>query len=204
MLAYLFWHEPAVTVTPSVYEQELERFHHSLAHRPPSGFRGSASFRVAEPPWLGERPGAGAAETPSHPAHSYEDWYVVEDWSALGVLEEAAVASGHVSAHDAVASHAAGGSGGVYRLLEGSASPELGELAIWVSATPAQERRSLEALLADGIEPSCGGLWRRCLALGVSPEYCVLADERPAGVAAGRLPAGWSAHAAGRELVGNG
>jgi len=191
VLAYVFWHRPAAGAEAAGYEQALERFHGSLAHQPPSGFRGSAAFRVAELPWLG---GGGG----------YEDWYLVEDWSALGVLEEAAVAHGHVTAHDAAAARTGAGAGAVYRLAEGS--PRLGEAreAIWVSAAPRREPVGLGELLGDGIDPARDGLWRRCLVLGPAPEYCLLAAQPPAGVAAGRLPAGWSAQSLPRETIYNG
>lgn len=181
MLAYVFWHRPAAGVERDSYEQALTRFHRSLAHQPPCGLRGSAAVRYEELPWLsGGGPG-------------YEDWYVVEDWAAVGVLERAAVARGHVSAHDAVATHTGEGSGGVYELVEGSAQPALAPRAVWVASRPGRARLSLDALLGDGIEPERDGLWRRSLVLGPAPEYCVLAGEQPAGVASSRLPSGWSA-----------
>ncbi len=78
--------------------------------------------------------------------------------------------------------------------------------ATWISAPalPGHERPSLDALLGDGMDPRCDGLWRRCLVLGPSPEYCLLAAEAPAGVAATRLPAGWHARTLGREPVWDG
>ncbi len=189
MLAYLFWHRPVTGVAPDAYEQALSGFHRSLAHTPPSGLRDSAAIRCEELPWLnGGGPG-------------YEDWYVVEDWAALGVLERAAVARGHVSAHDAVAARTRAGAGGVYELLEGSARPALAGCAVWVSAPPGRERLSLDALLGDGIDARRDGLWRRSLVLGPAPEYCLLADDPPAGVAQGRLPAGWRAQAVRRAPV---
>ncbi|HXM86587.1 MAG TPA: hypothetical protein VN889_03040 [Solirubrobacteraceae bacterium] len=189
MLAYLFWHRPAAGVERSAYERELGRFHRSLAHRPPSGLRGSAALRCEELPWLD---GAGPG---------YEDWYLLDDWAGLGVLEQAAVARGHVSAHDSVAARSAGGAGGVYELVEGSADPSLAACATWVDARPGRERRSLAALLGDGIDPRCDSLWRRSLVLGPAPEYCVLAEAPPAGVGEDRLPVGWSARALSRAPV---
>lgn len=198
MLAYLFWHRPLAGVEPAAYEQALERFHRSLAHRPPSGLRGSAAFRLTELPWL-----AGGGEAAADAG--YEDWYVVDDWAALGVLEEAAISRGHVTAHDAIASRTGAGSGAVYRLRDGSARPAGGEVAVWVSPAPGHhERLSLGELLADGIDPARDGLWQRCLVLGPAPEYCLLVGEAPAGVAATRLPAGWRARKVGREPVWNG
>ncbi|HTB70352.1 MAG TPA: hypothetical protein VK707_05180 [Solirubrobacteraceae bacterium] len=210
MLAYVFWHRPAAGVERERYEHELARFHRSLAHRPPSGLRGSASVRVPELPWLpvsGEREGASAVSGPSADgqaaAAGYEDWYVVDDWTAVGVLEEAAVSRGHVTAHDAIASRAGAGGGAVYRLLEGCARPAGGEVAVWVTPAPGRERLALDALLGDGIDRERDGLWRRCLVLGPAPEYCLLAAEASAGVAATRLPTGWRARTLAREPVGD-
>jgi hypothetical protein len=202
VLAYLFWHRAAAAVETGTYERELERFHRSLAHRPPSGFRSSAAFRIGELPWLAF--GTAGEPTTAKPGAAYEDWYLIDDWAALGVLEEAAVSRGHISAHEAVAAHARGGAGAVYRLIEGSARIELAERAVWVNAAPRRERLSFGALLGDGMDPREGGLWQRCLVLGPAPEYCLLAGEQPAGVAASRLPAGWSALSTGRERLWNG
>jgi hypothetical protein len=190
VLAFLAWHRPAPDVALDAYENALERFHRSLAHRRPSGFRGSASVRVEHVPWLD-----GAV---------YEDWYVIDDWAALGVLEEAAVSRGHVSAHNAAASLTGMETAAVYRLLEGSADPALAQTAVWVSATRGHQRPALAQLLGDGIDPERDGLWQRCLVLGPAPEYCLLAGEPPAGVAPGRLPHGWTTTSVEREVLWRG
>jgi hypothetical protein len=191
VLAYLFWHRPAGGAEQRHYEQALERFHRSLAHRPPAGFRGSAAFRVEEPPWLGG-------------GEAYEDWYLVEDWTALGVLEEAAVSRGHVSAHDAAAARTVAGTAAVYRLLEGSPTSAEAIGAVWVASAPRREPAGLGELLGDGIDPVRDGLWRRCLVLGPAPEYCLLVAETPAGAGAGRLPSGWTSLVLARELIWGG
>ncbi len=193
MLAYVFWHRACAGVEQAAYEQALERFHRSLAHRPPSGYRGSAAVRLPDLPWLA--PLAGEEGAPG-----YEDWYLVDDWSAVGVLEEAAVSRGHLTAHDAAAARAGAAAGALYRLIEGY--PRLdAERAVWVKHKPGHEPSSLGALLGDGMAPERDGLWRRCLVLGPAPEYCLLASESPAGVTATRLPAGWSASESTREIV---
>jgi hypothetical protein len=198
VLAYLSWHRPAAGVERASYEQALQRFHRSLAHRPPSGFRGSTALRLDELPWL-----AGAdGEQPSVAA--YEDWYLLDDWAALGVLEEAAVARGHETAHRTIAARAGAATSSVYRLVEGSARPGAASVAVWVAQGPGQERPSLGALLGDGMAPERDGLWRRCLGLGPAPEHCLLATEPPAGVAASRLPSGWVARSLAREVVWDG
>jgi hypothetical protein len=190
VLAFLAWHRPAPEVARAAYERALERFHRSLAHQPPNGFRGSASARVEQVPWLD-----GAV---------YEDWYVIEDWAALGVLEEAAVSHGHAGAHDAAASLTGMETAAVYRLLEGSADPARAATAVWVSAARRHQRLALGELLGDGIDPERDGLWQRCLVLGPAPEYCLLAGEAPAGVAPTRLPQGWQATSVAREVLWRG
>jgi hypothetical protein len=212
MLAYLSWHRAAAEVEPAAYEQALERFHRSLAHRPPSGFRGSASFRLAELPWLAaaadeDDDGNGDDDGHGDPAGrraGYEDWYLLDDWGAVGVLEEAAVSRGHFTAHDRVAALAGIATGSVYRLIEGCARLDGAAVSVWVSRSPGHEHPSLSALLGDGMEPDLGGLWRRSLGLGPAPEFCLLASEVPPGVAASRLPSGWSARVLARDVIWSG
>ncbi|HTU79042.1 MAG TPA: hypothetical protein VMF09_09815 [Solirubrobacteraceae bacterium] len=224
MLAYISWHRPAASVEPAAYEHALEQFHRSLAHQPPCGFRGSAAFRAPQLPWLvltgAETTAPAAAETPVRASAEttapdaagvgaaagpdYEDWYLLDDWAAVGVLEEAAVAHGHVSLHDRVAARAEVATGAVYRLVEGHARLGEARVAIWVARARGHGRPSLAALLGDGMDPACGCLWRRCLGLGPAPEYCLLAAEPPAGVGAGRLPKGWSASTLAREPLWHG
>jgi hypothetical protein len=204
MLAYLLWHRPGEGVERAVYERALEGFHRSLAHAPPAGFRGSAVYRAGDLPWLPQ-----AAE--------YEDWYLVDDFAALGVLNEAAVAHGHRTAHDDVAYRFGGAAGGLYGLLEGHADLVNAPLVLWVSRPPPSrpppsrssltrppERGALGELLGDGMDPRHASLWRRALVLGPAPEYCLLASEPSAGVSPARLPEGWRATTSTREALFNG
>jgi hypothetical protein len=199
VLAYLFWHRPVPGGDGGDYERALLAFHRSLEHQPPVGLRGSWSFRVAELPWLAAAGPAGSA-----PAGGYEDWYLLDDYAALGVLNEAAVGHGHRSAHDHAARAFGAGAGGLYALHEGTAEA-LAEapVAIWVTRAPGTASPVLGELLADG-----GGagtsLWRRQLVMGPAPEFCLLAPEAGAGVSPGRLPSGWSARAIAREAISGG
>jgi hypothetical protein len=209
VLAYIFWHRPHPDTAAEVYEQAQLAFHRSLAHSPPVGLCGSACLRAAQAPWL-----AGQDE-----AQTYEDWYLLEDFTALGVLGEAAVGRGHRSAHDGAARHLGAGTAGLYALAEGERArlgrpgPVLGQadVAVWVgraagAAVPAgsDAQGLLGDLLGDGADPRAVTLWRRQLVLGPAPEYCLLAGEVPAGVGAARLPAGWQARACAREPVWDG
>jgi hypothetical protein len=190
LLAYLFWHRAAEGVPAERYEAAQQRLHRSLAARPPEGYAGSARFRAQELPWL-EGVGAG-----------YEDWYLVQDWTALGILREAAIAAGHRSAHDAAARQAAVGVGAVYRLAEGRWSPREVRVAVWVTAARGRAEATVAPLLlGDGIDEVGGGLWRRELVLGPAPEYCLLTSEAPAGVSEARLPPGWKAQCYDRAMV---
>jgi hypothetical protein len=204
MLAYVFWHRPLDDTAIEAYEHAELAFHRSLAHAPPSGFQGSAVFRVAGLPWF---EGAG-----------YEDWYFVEDYTALGVLNMAAVGHGHRTAHDGIAHRFGAGAGGLYGLIEGHppAGPGPGtgafgeeSAAVWVARAPGIERRGLGELLGDGMDAQHASLWRRQLVFGPAPEFCLLAGDRsklglPAGVAPSRLPAGWTASVFERETLWTG
>jgi hypothetical protein len=197
MLAYVFWHRPLDDAAREAYEHAEIAFHRSLAHAPPAGFQGSATFRVAELPWL-EGPG-------------YEDWYFVEDYTALGVLNMAAVGHGHRTVHDEVAHRFGGGAGGLYGLIEGHPPVSPGafdekSVVVWVGRAPGIERRALGDLLGDGMDSRHASLWRRQLVFGPSPEFCLLAGDGaklglPAGVAPSRLPAGWTASVFEREAL---
>ena len=204
MLAYVFWHRPLDDLAIEAYEHAEIAFHRSLAHAPPAGFQGSAVFRVAGLPWF-QGPG-------------YEDWYFVEDYTALGVLNMAAVGHGHRTVHDGIAHRFGAGAGGLYGLIEGhppaSPDPKAGAFgkesaAVWVARAPGIERRRLGELLGDGMDARHASLWRRQLVFGPAPEFCLLSGDSaklglPAGVAPSRLPAGWTANAFERETLWTG
>ena len=119
----------------------------------------------------------------------------------MGVLEEAAVARGHVSRHDALAGMAALSTGAIYRLSEGQPRIAQARVAVWVTRAPGHAVPLLADLLADGAGAERASLWRRALGLGPAPEYCLFAAEEPAGAAPTRLPRGWHARVCARELV---
>jgi hypothetical protein len=200
VLAYLFWHRPGDVTATAAYERAHIAFHRSLAHVPPVGFLGSVALRIAQPPWRGSIESSLPADTGGD---GYEDWYFLEDYAALGVLNEAAVGRGHRTAHDDVARRSGAGAGGLYGLIEGQRPPALDatSLAVWVAGTPRPRRYELGELLGDGIDPRCASLWRRQLVLGPAPEYCLLAPKQPAGVSPARLPEGWHATALQRETL---
>src|SRR5439155_20662201 len=109
MLAYIFWHWPLPGIESSAYEQLQVDFHRALASTSPAGYHGSWSFRIEGAPWV---PAA---------ARGFEDWYLLEDFAALGPLNDNAVAGASQEPHGRVASAAEAGAGGLYRLRSGQA-----------------------------------------------------------------------------------
>ena len=194
MLAYLFWHRPREGADADRYREAQLAFHRSLAHNPPAGMRSSAIYRIPSVPWAEH----------GQPRPSFEDWYLLDDFAAMGVLGEAAVGRGHRTAHDSAASGFGSGAGGLYGLLEGEATGEClkrATVAVWVARTPGSAKGTAAELLGDGMDPRSASVWRRQFVLGPAPEFCVLGGEAPAGVTRERLPAGWTAHAIEREVL---
>ena len=69
-LAYVFAHAPGAATGRDEYVSGLQQFHDALAAAPPNGFLDSWVWHVPE----------------AAPVGSFEDWYLVEDWTALGVV----------------------------------------------------------------------------------------------------------------------
>lgn len=159
MLAYLFWHWPAPEVEHGRYVERLLAFHRALRAAPPPGFHGSRVFAIEGAPWA-----------PATPA--YEDWYLVGDFAALGLLNEAAITATRLVPHDAVARLAGGGAGGVYRRL--STGDGIPDAVHWVSKPLGESYAAFAARLP------AAEVWQRQLVLGPVPEFCVFGPA-PAG-----------------------
>ena len=179
MLAYLFWHEPRPEVETDRYVALLQAFHRALAAAPPPSFVRSWSVRLADAPWEG--------------GPAFEDWYLVDDWAALGTLNEAAVRAPREDAHDAIASLATNGAGGLYLLQHGALdgpAPWTG----WVVKPQGEPYETFEPQLRAAVDAAGGGaVLRRQMVLGPAPEYALLAAREPA------LP--WPARATGPRPV---
>ncbi len=158
MLAYVFWHWPRPGVGEHEYRERLTRFHRALASSAPAGFHGSRAFDVTAVP--GVAPASGLVE----------DWYFVDDFAALGVINEAAVAAHNREPHDAAASLAAGGTAGIYKLC----SPRLPDprSAAWFAKPASASYAAFFATVPDGVE-----LWQRQMTLGPAPEFCALGSS---------------------------
>ena len=144
MLAYVFWHTAPAGASGS--EAARAHFHAALGADAPAGFSASAAYRVTAPWWDG-----------------YEDWYLVDDWPALGALNAAAPA---VPGHREVAALSGRGAGGVYALLHGD--PGLDAVtAAWTGKPRGEDHAAFQAALPRR------GAWQRQMVLGPAPEYCL-------------------------------
>jgi hypothetical protein len=168
-LAYLFWHWPRAEAARDAYERDLVAFHAALRAAGPRGFLDSATFRVAAPPFGSRRGG-------------YEDWYLLDDFAALGMLEAAAVAetAGVGERHDRAARAAETGTAGLYGLRAGRPSVGSG-VAHWFPKPDGMDDEELDELLEPLLASTTGagaGLWRRKLTFGPAAEFCLAAGGR--------------------------
>ncbi len=161
MLAYVFWHWKAPEISIGAYENALIDFQKSLQAAWPQGFEGSAVARISKAPWLGATDG-------------YEEWYLLEGFEALGILNEAAVSAGCKAPHDEAARMAAGGCAGLYKLWSGVSSIAGARMAGWFSKPAGTTYERLQAAVSGPIASAQGSLWGRQLVLGPTPEFCVL------------------------------
>jgi hypothetical protein len=159
VLAYVFWHAPRSIDGVSTYETALAAFHRSLDPADISGFRGSQASLVQGALWV------------SSPV-VYEDWYLVDDFTALGVLNEAAVSGYRRRPHGDVASMAGEGMAGVYALRRGAAQPLNARLAVWFGKTAGMSYDELFGQLGER-----KSLWQRQMVLGPTPEFCSVDDD---------------------------
>jgi hypothetical protein len=149
MLAYLFWHRPRQEIETSEYEEGLLAFHRELGVD-------SACFRLEALPFDS---GGG-----------YEDWYLVEDWAALGQLNVEATDERRHGVHDRAASEMGAGWGGVYALLDGPQGIPAG--VEWV-----EKPRGLSTEEFVGRYPG-RSVWRRQMVLSPGASHCVSAEPQ--------------------------
>jgi hypothetical protein len=171
VLTYLFWHQADEDVPRERYEQALVGFHHRLREVPVAGLVAWGTARVRGLPWM-------------H-GDGYEDWYAVDDYTALGALNDAAVDASHLDAHDLVAHAARFGAGGLYALEQGEISTPARH-GVWLTKPVGVGYPSFREQLAAHTAGEPVSVWRRQMVLGPSPEFRVTAEREPA------FPAAWA------------
>lgn len=166
MLAYVFWHWPQPRIGREVYERRLIDFHDSLAANTPAGFHRSIVFRLRSAPGLGEQRG-------------YEDWYLIDDFADLGALNSGAVSDSNAEPHDRIASLAAGGTAGIYRLCAGSPTFAGARWTAWLPKPAGMSYPDLLHDLAAWTARPGHALWQRQLTLGPGPEFALICPTQP-------------------------
>jgi hypothetical protein len=162
MLGYVFIHRPVAGYGVAEYTSRLARFHQALIAAPPPGFIDSWVWKMAEGP-------LGAA---------FEDWYLVEGWTALGALNQAAVTGQRKAPHDEVAPLAAGGAGAVYELVHGTPNTTAKCRArVAKPSGVAYEAFQMQLERAAGIN---GTVWKRQMVLGPDLEFLIDSASPPA------------------------
>jgi len=158
MLAYVFWHWPQPGVDAETYVDHLVAFHRTLNANKPIGFNGSRVFCMRDVSWL---------ETTGD---AYEDWYLLDDSSALDRINEAAVSGVCEAPHNRVAREAAGGTAGLYRVKIGSPTFEDPRFALWLSKPEGISYPDFYSTLKPIVT---GALWQRQMTLGPTTEFLI-------------------------------
>jgi len=141
---------------------------------------GSYTFRVDGTPWMSQQEGV------------YEDWYLLKGFEVLGVLNEKAVSGSMRPVHNSAAHMSGDGKGGLFGLVKGSAdygskyalwiskswSEDYGsKYALWISKSWSEDYESFYRKVLEEAGSLAMGLWRRQLAMGPSPEFCIFAAQ---------------------------
>ena len=163
MIAYVFWHWKKHDISTKEYENRLQQFHAALASAPPDGFIRSLSVACSGLPW-----------TTSDEV--YEDWYLIEGFGALHLLNEGAVSSSRLQPHNAVAAATSDGAGGIYAFRQGEALLQPMH-TYWFAKPSGMPYSECFARLAPLAEETRSGLWIRQMVLGPAREFCLQAEK---------------------------
>jgi hypothetical protein len=161
MLAYVFVHRPAGGIERRQYVSRLLAFHDALAKRPPAGFVES---------WVWELVVEGLNG-------AFEDWYLVEDWAALGALNGSAVSAQRKAPHDRIAVLAGEAAGAVYELAHGVPRADMC-FRTRVAKPVGVPYELFEARLRK-VAGADGVIWKRQMVLGPDREFLVDTPARP-------------------------
>ncbi|QKQ99087.1 hypothetical protein GWK48_00560 [Metallosphaera tengchongensis] len=158
--AYVFWHRRSPETSRERYEEGLKKFHEVLRRTGVNGLHFSSSYRVYGIPWMPE-------------GDIYEDWYYISDSSVLDRLIEEVEQRIRVE-HDEIASMSMEGKGTLLQLKGGDVKVTSRDEVTWFSKPRGVRYEDFYSRL--GIKDQ--SLWRRLLAMGPSPEFCLIGKDR--------------------------
>ena len=160
MLAYVFWHWKRAHIAPRDYERCQCAFHEALVDPPIAGFRHSFSFALTGTP------------IPNGPAAGYEDWYVLDDFAALGEINREAVTRSRTVPHAEAAALAEAGTAGLYELMRGAIATTAAH-AHWFGKPQGVRYDDFIEELAPLVAAADGALWMRQMTFGPAREFCL-------------------------------
>ena len=165
MLAYVFWHWRQSNIERNTYLNHLIDFHRTLAANKSIGFQRSVVFSIQNAPWL------------DTDGEAFEEWYLLDNSAAMDKLNDGAVSGNCERPHNLVAREAAGGTGGLYRLREGSARLSDAKYAIWFSKPGGVTYPEFYSGLKGITSRPGNALWGRQMTLGPTAEFCLHAQN---------------------------
>jgi hypothetical protein len=114
-------------------------------------------------------------------SEAYEDWYFVENSAALDPLDNAAVTGICREPHHQVARLASNGTGGLYRLKEGTINlAQMAEIrfATWFGKPLGMSYDKLYEFLHQREYDQQGILWQRQMTMGPALEFCLHSSQK--------------------------
>ena len=162
MLVYVFWHQPRAGVALDEYAGALLAF--ESVFKLQGDVEDIQSFRMESVPWFG-----GGSKV-------YSDFYTMTDSSKLDPVTIHAVTGACEKPHHAIAAMTGSGTGSLYDITHPGCRIDEARYSIWLSKpngmSYADFRTKMSALEVEGV---C--LLQRRMALGPSPEFCVMSVE---------------------------
>jgi len=143
------------------YEPVLAGFHDKLRQKKPDGFLQSKVYRVKNLPWMDPH------------RIIYEDWYILENFSALDALNVGAVSPRMKGPHDKIASFSDRGAGGIFRLKNQPEPDYKAVIAYWLTKPPDMPYEKFYQKIEPFAEQPQVAFWTRQLVLGPSKEFCI-------------------------------
>ena len=162
MLVYVFWHQPRAGVALDEYAGALLAF--ESVFKLQGDVEDVQSFRMESVPWFG-----GGHKV-------YTDWYSMTDSSKLDAVNTNAVTGASEKPHHTIAAMAGNGAGSLYdTTYEGCAIDEARN-SVWLEKPNGMGYSDFREKWKE-LEQTGVCLLQRRMALGPSPEFCVMSVE---------------------------